>query len=65
MSLRYEHLHKLCCLQTEETHAKLSTRLEAITLTINEISVCTSSPEIICSWWLPSTTVVSRRSPFP
>ena len=29
---------------------KLSTTLEAITLTINAISVCISSPEIIYSW---------------
>ena len=27
-----------------------STILEAITLTINVISVCISSPEIVCSW---------------
>ena len=29
---------------------KPSTTLEAITLTINVISVCTSSPDIVCSW---------------
>ena len=29
---------------------KPSTILEAITLNINVISVCISSPEIVCSW---------------
>ena len=29
---------------------KPSTTLEAIMLTINVISVCISSPEIVCSW---------------